>query len=85
MERSDENSGFILGREGETEYQLGRLSVKVRSYKERVSLQGLTWGREGSGRGGWQEKEGATCGKLHQVGYEDRKPSACYETPFLSL
>ena len=34
--RSDESGDFILGREGETEYQLGRLSVKVRSYKERV-------------------------------------------------
>lgn len=58
MGGSDEIGGLILGREGETEYQLGRLSVKVRSYKERVSpppTQGLTEGW-GSRRGGWQEK-----------------------------
>lgn len=55
--RSDESGDLILGREGETEYQLGRLSVKVRSYKERVppQLQCLTEGW-GSRRGGGQEK-----------------------------
>ena len=64
--RSDESSDLILGREGEMEYQLGRLSVKVRSYKERVppnSNASLRGGEAGEGVG--KKKEGATCGKLH--------------------
>ena len=63
MGRSDESSDLILGREGEMEYQLGRLSVKVRSYKERVPPNSLRGGEAGEGVG--KKKEGATCGKLH--------------------
>lgn len=63
-------ASFQRGYFGDAKYHLGRLSVKAVSYRgfPKASLAG--------GAGEWQETEGVTCGKLHQVKQEDRKASS---------